>query len=338
MSRTLRHAALVATGIHVPANELSNDALRERFAHMGDYIDKMEARTGIGTRWVADADQSTSDLAAAAGRDALARAGLGPEDVDLILVGTDTPDFITPATSVIVQDKLGARRAGTFDIGCACASFPTALATASGLIATQPSLETVLVIGAYQMQRLCAPDDPATFFYGDGAGAAVVRASATPGLLGAAFRADGRYARNWGIFAGGTVEPASAEAVAAGRTQVRIVDRYPREVNEEGWVELVRRLAAEQGFAVSDIDRAVFTQVNRSTILTVCESLGLPTDRAHLVMDRWGYTGSACIPLALHDAIGSGQAGPGDLVVLVGSGVGYNQAAIALRLTDDLRR
>ncbi|MCA9514208.1 MAG: ketoacyl-ACP synthase III, partial [Myxococcales bacterium] len=269
---------------------------------------------------------------------ALERAGLTPDDVDLILVGTDTPDFITPSTSVVVQEKLGARRAGTFDIGCACASFPTALATAAGLIATNRALENVLVVGAYMMHKLADPSDVSIFFYGDGAGAAVVRPSAAPGVLGAAFQADGRLARSWGIYAGGTVEPASVAAIEAGRTQVRIIENYPREVNEEGWVNLTRRLAAENGFTVEDIDLAIFTQVNKTTIERVAGSLGLPMEKAHLTMQKVGYTGSACIPIALHDAIEAGRLRAGDLVVLVGSGVGYNQAAIAFRAGEAMLR
>jgi len=331
-----RFSAVVSTGVYVPPRELTNDVLRARFAALGDNIDKLEHRTGIKTRWYAAEDEATSDLAVRAARQALDRAALRPEDVDLILLGTDTPDFITPATSVVVQAKLGATNAGTFDIGCACASFPTALATANGLIATNRSLKNVLVIGAYLMHKLADPYDPAVFFYGDAAGAAVVRPSDAPGILGAAFQADGRLARNWGIFAGGTVEPASVEAIAAGRTQVRIVDGYPKEVNEEGWVRLLRRLADEQGFAVRDLDLVVFTQVNRSTIAKVCETLGLPIERAHMVMDRYGYTGSACIPLALHDAVVSGRVPAGALVALIGSGVGYNQAGVAFRATDAL--
>jgi len=331
-----RHAAIVSTGIHVPTFEVPNAVLADRFATLGDYVAKMERKTGIKTRFYAPETESTSDLAARAGRAALDRAGLAPEDVDLIILGTDTPDYITPATSVVTQAKLGAKNAGTFDIGCACASFPTALATAAGLIATNRRLENVLVIGAYLMHKLADPEDPAIFFYGDAAGAALVRPSETPGILGAAFQADGNYAHAWGIFAGGTAEPTTPDALAAGRTQVRIVDAYPREVNEEGWARLARRLADDHGFAIGDIDLAVFTQVNRQTIERVCDNLALPQERAHLVMDRYGYTGSACIPLALHDALAAGRAKPGDLVVLIGSGVGYNQAGVALRVTDAL--
>ena len=128
---------------------------------------------------------------------------------------------MTPATSAVLQHKLGAPNTGTFDIACACASFPTGLATAAGWIAANPSIRTVLVVGVYLMHRLADPDDPMIFFYGDGAGAAVLEPSDKPGFVTAAAHADGSYAHQWGIFAGGTAEPASIEAVEAGRTQVR---------------------------------------------------------------------------------------------------------------------
>jgi len=292
----------------------------------------MEASTGIRARWWAPDDWTTSDLALPAARQALERAGTEPEEVDLIVLGTDSPDFITPATSVVLQDKLGAKNAGTFDVGCACASFPTGLSAASGILASNRSIRKVLVVGAYLMHRLAAADDPMVFFYGDGAGAAVLEASDEPGVFASAFQADGHYARHWGIFSGGTAEPATPESVAAGRTRVKMLERYPPEVNHEGWPRLVRRLAKDGGFAVSDIDFIVFTQVRKPSIELVMADLGLPMEKTHTVMEEWGYTGSACIPMALDDAIEKGKIHAGDLVVLVGSGVGYNQAATAFRM------
>jgi len=202
----MTYANLVSTGAYLPEIEITNDMLRARFdAKAPDFVNKMEESSGIRSRWYAPEDWATSDLAVRAARQALERAGKTPEDVDFIIVGTDSPDFITPATSVIVQDKLGAKRDGTFDVGCACASFPTAFTSAAGMIATNANLETVLVIGVYMMHKLTSPDDPMIFFYGDGAGAAVLERSDRPGFVSSAFRADGSYAKRWAIFAGGTV-------------------------------------------------------------------------------------------------------------------------------------
>src|SRR5437879_8222631 len=132
---------IVATGCYVPEIEVSNDALRARFSGKArEFVDKMEAASGTRTRWHAPADWATSDLALPAAQQALARAGRKPEEVDLIILGTDSPDYITPATSVVLQHKLGAKNAGTFDVGCACASFPTGLAAGASLLATNPGM------------------------------------------------------------------------------------------------------------------------------------------------------------------------------------------------------
>lgn len=333
-----RAASLIATGRYLPERLVTNDELRQRFAALGkdDLIERFEAASGIRQRWYAPDHWCTSDLALPAARQALERAGRTPRDLDLILMGTDTPDRLTPATSTRLQALLGADRAGTFDIGCACASFPSAVATAAGLIAANPDIRTVLVVGAYLMQRLAEPTDPMVFFYGDGAGAAVIEASDEPGVLASAFRADGRYADYWSIDAGGTAEPASLAAVEAGRTQVRLHQRYPPEINEAGWPELVRTVLERCGQTLGEVDELVFTQVNRTTIERVCDALELPGERAVTIMQDCGYIGSACVPVALDRSLAEGRSGPGSLVVLVGSGVGYNMAAVALRLNEYL--
>jgi len=326
-----RYASIVSTGRYLPEIEVSNDLLRKRFAHLPEFVDKMEASSGILCRWHAPEDWATSDVALPAARQALERAGRKPEDVDLIILGTDSPDYITPATSVVLQHKLGATNAGTFDIGCACASFPTGLTTGAGIIATNPACTTVLVVGVYLMHKLTAADDPMIFFYGDGAGAAVLEPRETPGFVSSASQAGGEYHRHWGIYSGGTFEPATVESVNAGRTTVKILDRYPPEINHEGWPRLTRRVAREGGFAVSDIDFIIFTQVRRPSIELVMADLGLPMEKTHTIMEKWGYTGSACIPMALDDALARGKIRSGQLVVFIGSGVGYNQAGAAFR-------
>jgi 3-oxoacyl-[acyl-carrier-protein] synthase-3 len=201
-------------------------------------------------------------------------------------------------------------------------------------MATNPALKTILVVAVYQMHKLAQEDDPMIFFYGDGAGAAVLERSAQPGFVAAAFQADGTYAKNWLIQAGGTVEPVTEEAVKEGKTTVKMLERYPPEINNEGWPKLVRKVAENGGFGIDDIDFVVFTQVRKPTIELVMQNLGLPMEKTHTVMEQWGYTGSACIPMAFHDAIEKKKIKPGDLVVLVGSGVGYNQAAAAFRMPE----
>jgi 3-oxoacyl-[acyl-carrier-protein] synthase-3 len=330
-----RIAQIVSTARYLPEHEITNAELTARFTALGipEVIGKLEAASGIKTRFYAPDDWATSDLALPAAREALRRAGRKPEDVDLIVLGTDSPDYLTPDTSVVLQRKLGAKNAGTFDIGCACASFPASLAIGASLIATNPGLKTVLIIGVYMMHRLSDPNDPVCFFYGDGAGAAVLAPGESQGFVGSAFRADGTYAEYWGIFSGGTHEPASVESVKAGRTKVRLLQNYPAEVNHEGWPILFKRLAAENGFCADDVGQLILTQVRKQSIALVAERCGVPAERCHTIMEKYGYTGSACIGMCLDDAVEQGKIKRGDLVVMIGSGVGYNMAGSAFRWT-----
>jgi len=322
-----RYATIIASGSYLPEIERPNSAMKVRF---GEVIDKFEASSGIKTRFYAPDEWVTSDLAVEAGKKALAKAGLKAEDLDLIILGTDSPDYITPATSTVVQFKLGAKNAGTFDVGCACASFPTGLNIAAGLISSNPGLKYVMVIGAYMMHKLSDwENDVMSFFYGDGAGAAILTASDKPGFVSSTFAADGSYHKHWGIYSGGTFEPANEESVKAGRTKVKLVTPFPPEVNHEGWPARMRELAKNGNFELSAADLIIYTQVRLNSIKLVQETLGLPFEKAHYVMDRFGYTGSACLPMAFDDAWEKGKVHSGDLVCFVGSGVGYNQAGSA---------
>ncbi len=332
-----RYANIIGTGRYVPQNEITNANFAEWMGEvspkLADVVGKFEESSSIKTRFYADEDWATSDLAVEAAKAALDDAGIKPEDVDLIILGTDSPDYITPATSVVVQEKLGAKNAGTFDVGCACASFPTGLALASGLIAANPNLKYVLVIGAYMMHKLADyKHDVMAFFYGDGAGAAVLAPSDKPGFISSTFFADGAYYKHWGIYAGGTAEPATVENVKSGKSQVRLITAFPPEVNNVGWPQRVREVAKNGGFEIADIDFVIFTQVRLNSIKLVMEELGLPIEKAHWIMDKWGYTGSACLPMAFDDARKLGKIKSGDLVVFIGSGVGYNQAGVAIRM------
>ncbi len=329
-----RYATIIGSGSYIPVIEISNATFAEWMGELSpklaEVVGKFEASSGIKTRFYAPDDWATSDLAAEAAKAAIADAGIKPEDIDLVILGTDSPDYITPATSVVVQHKIGAVNAGTWDVGCACASFPTALAQGAGMIAVNPNLKYVLVIGAYMMHKLADyKRDVSAFFYGDGAGAVVLGVSDKPGYISTSIKADGSYHKHWGIYSGGTYEPATVESVEAGRTKVRLVTPFPPTVNHEGWPARVRECAANGGFDIQDIDHIIFTQVNVNSIALVMNDLGLPVEKAHYIMDKWGYMGSACLPIAYDDAVKLGKIKSGMRVVFCGSGVGYNQAATA---------
>ena len=331
-----RIAQIISTARYLPERVVTNAELTARFTALGrpTVIDRLGASTGITQRFYAPDDWVTSDLALPAAREALDRAGRKPEDVDLIILGTTSPDYITPDTSVVVQHKLGAKNAGTFDVGSACASFPSLIAIGAGLLTTNSALKTILLIGVDMIHRLTDPNDPGCFLWGDGAGAVVLESGDEEGFVGAAFQADGAYASGWGITAGGTSEPASVEAVAAGRTQMRREGgNYPKTVNEDNWPRLFRRLCAKNGFTSGDVDQLLFTQISKPSIAIAAERCGVPAEKCHTIMEKCGYTGSACIPMALDDATQLGKIKRGDLVVMISSGLGWHQAAAAIRMT-----
>src|SRR6478752_2692443 len=163
-----RFAQIVSTARYLPEHIVTNAELTARFTALGKptTIDKLAASTGITKRFYVPDDWVTSDLALPAAREALERAGRKPEDVDLIILGTTSPDYIAPNTSVVLQHKLGAKHAGTFDVDCACSAFPAQVAIAAGLIATNAAMKTVLLVGVDMIHRLSDPTDAGCFFWG----------------------------------------------------------------------------------------------------------------------------------------------------------------------------
>jgi 3-oxoacyl-[acyl-carrier-protein] synthase III len=213
--------------------------------------------------------------------------------------------------------------------------FPALVAIGAGLIATNAAMKTLLLIGVDIIHRLTDPKDPGCFLWSDGVGAVVLEGGTEAGFVGAAFQADGAYASGWGVLAGSTLEPASIDAVKAGRTQMRREGgNYPKTVNEDNWPRLFRRLSDQCGFSPDQVDQLLFTQISKSSIEVAAERCNVPVEKCHMIMHKYGYTtGSACIPMALDDAIELGKIKRGDLVVMIQSGLGWNQAAAAVRMT-----
>jgi len=325
-------ANIVSTGVYVPEKIVTNDDLSRI---LGEDIDEFVTRVlGIRERHVCAENESTADLATHAGRQALEAARLDPAELDLIILATDTPEQLSPATSVVVQHRLGAVNAGTFDVNSACAGFVTALDTASKFIIADAAYRNILVIGAYAMSKyLDLHDKKTATIFADGAGAVVLQArDDRPGFLAGKLRADGSYHDHMGIYAGGTRLPISHEVIDEGVwNKVRFAKKYPAEVNTEGWPAIVRQVLAKASLTVEDVKLFLFTQVNLSTIKEVMGTLRLPMERTHTIMHKWGYTGSACIPMVLHDAVTEGKLNRGDNVIMCASGGGLNMACVAFR-------
>lgn len=330
MSNQLREAAITGTGSYVPSHVVTNQELS---AILGEDIDDFVSNTlGIRERRYCAPDESTADLAANAAKAALDSAGLTPDSIDLLIVATDTPEYISPATAPVVQARIGALKAGAFDINSACAGFVTALDTAWKYIRADERYNRVLVVGAYAMSKFVDPHDKKTStIFADGAGAVVLEHSKVPGILASELYADGRLAAGMGVFAGGTAEPITEEVLKTGnRNKLRFVTKYPREVNEVGWPRIARSVLGRIGRDVSDVDEWLWTQVNRSTIHEVMNTLGVPVEKAHTIMGKWGYTGAACLPMALDDSLRNGRIHDGDLILMTGSGAGLAMGSIAL--------
>ncbi|MDO8502529.1 MAG: ketoacyl-ACP synthase III [Gemmatimonadaceae bacterium] len=330
MSTSQREAVITGTGSYVPERVVTNAELS---AILGEDIDDFVSNTlGIRERRYCAADESTADLAAAAARNALESAGVEAANLDLLIVATDTPEYISPATAPVVQARIGAWKAGAFDINSACAGFVTALDAAWKYVRADERYNRVLVVGAYAMSKFVDPHDKKTStIFADGAGAVVLERSDIPGILASELYADGRLAPGMGVFAGGTAEPITEEVLRDGtRNKLRFVTKYPREVNEVGWPRIARSVLERIGRTTSDVDEWLWTQVNRSTIYEVMTTLGEPIEKAHTVMGKWGYTGAACIPMALDDAVRTGRIGEGDLILMTGSGAGLAMGSLAL--------
>lgn len=322
---------IVGTGLYAPGDPVLNDVFDRRFGR--DVSTFLKTRRGISRRhFMADGD-ATSDLAAHAARAALAMADLKATDLDLVIVATDTPDYVSPATAAVVQHKLGARGAGSYDLNAACAGFVTALDAGAKAVAGDSSTRYVLVVGAYGISRhLDWNDYKTSSLFADGAGAVILAASDDEhGVLASCLRTDGQYHEHMGIYAGGTRWPCTGERLAAGAHHLCFRQRIPDDTNSRAWPELTRAVMDRVGAPVSSIDHFFMTQINIDSINATLTALQLPTSRSHNIMDRFAYTGSAAIPMAIADAVATKRLRRGDLAMLLSSGGGLAMAALALR-------
>jgi len=327
-----RNPQILATGSYVPEHIVTN---AEVDALMGASTSEwLIANVGIRERrWMAP-DQVTSDLIVAASKTALERAGITAADLDLIIVSTDTPDYLSPSTSVVVQYKLGAEKAGCYDVNSACAGWVTALDQGARYLLTEPSFKYVLVAGGYGMSRFLDLSDKKTAnLFADGAGAVVLGVGEEKGFLGSNLLAVGSFHDALGIYTGGTYRPANAENFPIfGGPKVEFVKKFPKTFNTEYWPRLMQGALDKAGLSFNDVDHYYFTQLNLRTIEVMMDLLKQPISKTHWIMDKWGYTGSPCVVMALDDAISQGR-GPksGETILFCASGGGITMASSVWR-------
>lgn len=329
----MRNAVILAAGAYLPERLVPNSYFNEL---LGEDVDAWlrEHVEIYERRWAANG-QSTADLCVAAAQQALERAGISADALGLIIVATDTPEYISPSTAAVVQYRLGADKAGAFDINTACAGFVTALDIGAKYIRSDEQYDYILVIGAYAMSKyLNMADKKTVTLFADGAGAVVLKAEddSGRGFLGSKLISQGQYHDWMGIFAGGTHQPVSAEAIAQHDHQLRFVRRFPTELNPDVWTKMIQDLCQRLQLSPDEVKHFFLTQINIFSIRETMDRLGQPHSKAHTIMHYYGYTGSACIPMAFNDAWEKNLLNPGELVFFVGSGGGLAFASAAFRL------
>lgn len=332
----MTRATIAGTGFYAPEKTVDNHFFSQKYGRDLDTF--LREQRNIFQRRFMSADQATSDLVVPAAQEAMKNAGVAACDLDLIIVSTDTPDYISPSTSAVVCHKLGAHKAGTFDINTACAGFVTATDIASKYIAAEPRYENILVAGAYGMSKYFDWNDyKVTSVFADGAGAAIIQRAKSPeyGVLASQLYTDGQYHDYMGIYGGGTKYPISDETIHERKHLLQFTKRIPPETNGVHWPRLTNIILDRVNARVGDVKHFFFTQININSIVEAMSKLGAPLERAHNVMDRYGYTGSACIPMAIADAARAHKLKKDDLVMVLGSGGGMSMAAMAIRWSYD---
>lgn len=324
-----RHNAVVTGwGFYAPSRVMTNKDLEKLVETSDEWITD---RTGIRERRIASDGETTSSMSTRAARTALERARLRPSEVELIVVGTCSPDYLFPATACLVQDALGAERAGAFDVEAACTSFVSALAVANGMILAG-SVRNAVVIGAETLSRLLDWKDRATcVLFGDGAGAVVLEASnASLGIESAVLHSDGSKGDLLYVPGGATRLPASAETVAQGMHFIRMQGGEVFKLAVKSMADAAEEALVEAGLTRDDIALLVPHQANLRIIEGVARRLRFPMEKVFVNIQRYGNTSAASIPIALAEAADSGRLRKGDKVLLVAFGGGFTWGASVL--------
>ncbi|HJO33411.1 MAG TPA: beta-ketoacyl-ACP synthase III [Anaerolineales bacterium] len=320
-----RYAHICGWGISVPERALTNRELARMVDTSEEWI---VGRTGISQRFIANGHETTASLGTAAAREALDIADVAPDDVDLIIVATSTPEHNFPSTASLVQDALGARNAGAFDLAAACTGFVYALSIASQVIQAG-AMNTVLVIGAETLSKIVNWEDRGTcVLFGDGAGAFVLQGSDSPGgVLASVLRSDGSGSDLLKVPAGGSAMPASYETLRDNLHTIHMNGREVFRFATRVMADACREVVAAAGLTMDDVDIIVPHQANKRIIEAAARGLRLPTDRFVINLDRYGNTSTASIPIALSEAVSEGRVRPNDNLVLVAFGGGLTWGA-----------
>lgn len=324
----LLSAGIIATGHYAPKKILSNADLETLVDTSDEWI---KTRTGIETRHIAADTEDTSDLCVQAAKAAMEKAGLTPDDIDFIMVGTVSPDYVTPATACLVQNKLGCY-CGGMDFTAACSSYIYGISLASQFVRSG-MFKHVLVIGAEILSRLVNWQDRSTcILFGDGAGAAIIGpVEEGYGYIASDLGSDGSLGGILNIPASGVAEPVTHRAIDSGRIYIHME-------GSEVFKHAVRHMEAttkasleKAGIGIDDVKLFIAHQANYRIIHATAKKLGVPEEKVFVNVNKYGNTSSASVGIALDEAIAAGRLGRGDYVVLTGFGAGLTWGSVVLR-------
>jgi 3-oxoacyl-[acyl-carrier-protein] synthase-3 len=331
-----RRAHITGWGRYAPERVLTNGDLEKMVDTSDEWI---VSRTGIRERRVAAAHETTASMGAVASLRAIRTAGIDPDDIDLILLATLTPDYWMPSTAALVKEAIGNRRAAAMDVAAACSGFVYAFATAQAYIAGGLARH-VLVIGAELLTRFLDYTDRSTcILFGDGAGAVIVSASDEPGgALGTELTTAPEGAYMIWLPAGGAKSPPSTETIARGEHFIRMEGKETYRFATKTMATTALESVRKAGLGPSDIDLFIPHQANIRIVEAVAKGLDLPMDKMYVNLDRYGNTSAASVPIALAEAVNEGRVKVGDRIVMVAFGAGFTSGAVTVEWTADPAR
>jgi len=329
MSGSQRRSVILGTGSELPSKVVTNRDLEKTVDTSDEWI---TVRTGIKERRVLDEGKGNADMAFHAARRALDDAGMKAKDLDAIIMGTVSADYLMPSSACVLEDMLGARNAFSFDVGAACSGFLNALSVADSFIRSG-KINNALVVGSDTLSRWLNWHDRATcILFGDGAGAAILGVSENgTGILSTKLRTDGSYVKTLYVPAGGSLKPATPDTVKRNEHTITMNGKEVFKIAVRSMEEISRQALAEAGVGIEQVSLVIPHQANKRIIVALAERLGVPMEKVMMNLEKYGNTSAASIPVALDEARRQGRIKPGDVVLLNAFGAGFAWGAAVVK-------
>ncbi|MBM4297216.1 MAG: ketoacyl-ACP synthase III [Deltaproteobacteria bacterium] len=329
MSGSQRRSAVLGTGSELPAKVVTNRELEQMVDTSDEWITK---RTGIKERRVLEEGKGNADMAFKAATRALQDAGMEAKDLEAIIMGTVSSDYLMPSSACVLEDLLGARNAFSFDVGAACSGFINAISVADSFIRSG-KINNALVVGSDTLSRWLNWQDRTTcILFGDGAGAVVLGVSENgTGILSTKLRTDGSYVKMLYVPAGGSLKPATPETVKKNEHTITMNGKEVFKLAVRSIAEISREALTEAGVTIEQLSLVIPHQANKRIIVALAERLGVPMEKVMVNLEKYGNTSAASIPVALDEARRQGRIKPGDIVLFNAFGAGFAWGAAVIK-------